>query len=691
MATYASLPMESLCDVLQFLPVSDIVGSVRRTCRRLRDASKSEMLWCFLLRSRGICNVTPLPDSSWSDLAKCLSFTQKGEPLTGAWRTLVSASGGELVTCQTTIDALRSSPSAVHSLSGRFVANRVIGIIPVMPSEALLCSAQKWLYMQGGIAGNTANVVAPLLNRDSQGIDMFDLFPCDALGARTVALHMYSGMAAWKSNPEVAAKLLFTMMHCCSTIVLLGERGRDVKEWISAVEQRLSHAAVTESQAYCTPSNTPNAFVVVQDGDCDSVLQALRRPRSQLAEWLCANCNEAKVVPSMEEAKCTNTYRIPGWINPLSTFPLSPLVTSQIVAACATGAAASMWTTEQTMASSFAPLVERAAAFYCSAMTTEMEDCCKPLLEGKTQMQHPIEAAELADLHDHFFFAALRSCAMQLGDICGTDVAAGVTLLESLKQLLTSTFRQMWRKNLDVSRDYCTCVFHEVFAPVRTRFINGDGFHEKKGLKRWYAAVCDKFSEYQLKAKGPRKFDVLWDLITLEVIPEVQQWSMDRPTHAYFRPSDVTQACLCLRQYTEELLTGFRRSQDEQLSQRQRSSAVYTSYVGCEWTAAAHSTAATTLRGMRVAASTWQHNCAVKSGMFGQDVNTEAMMHAMDSVRQGIIMNHVSEESSLRTRSAALAAQLEGTKRELCVVGHERLDNKGKFTKWVERLRQRFS
>jgi len=316
-----------------------------------------------------------------------------------------------------------------------------------------------------------------------------------------------------------------------------------------------------------------------------------------------------------------------------------------------------------------------------------------------------MESDELATTHEHFFFAILRTHALQLQPIVGNDHVAGLAALEILKRNINTTLRQLWRQNQETSRVYCAEVFDDIFAPVRSKFIQGDGLLTKGALKAWYTAVDDKIAEYHTKAKGPRKYDYLWDAITTQFIPEVISYSEHHPDSEHLHMSDVLLATTELKGRTEQQVMTFRTTQDAILQKVQRNGAIYTSFVGSDWAAFLRGDSVSSLRKLEGVALIWQKRCYQRWLEFHMnDVGIQAVLDTTRSSlsaeeqwnstfqanRNAQIRSAMHLEDDLRTQASKLMSSMstDSEKAKYAVVTQKR---DTPFAKTVQRLFQRFT
>eukprot|EP00667_Euglena_gracilis_P005243 EG_transcript_5273 len=235
-----------------------------------------------------------------------------------------------------------------------------------------------------------------------------------------------------------------------------------------------------------------------------------------------------------------------------------------------------------------------------------------PLPSARATLAIPLDVGELMRSHDHFLLTALQRFACEC-DRLGA-VHPQLTSPAALKAELAERFRELWRRNLEVSRQYCEEVFETCFSPLELRYSGllvdlppGDApagpaapdgpapaaapprgcaadtlppspLWDTKALKRFYACFLDIAEEYCMKAKGPRKYEVLAHKGNA-LLGRVQRAFRAAP-EARLRPEDVAQACECLMQEVQRMAADGIQRQDHMRAEQQRMASLHGKHLG---------------------------------------------------------------------------------------------------------------
>lgn len=510
--------------------------------------------------------------------------------------------------------------------------------------DDLAISLHKKIFSAMGVSytGDWNELCEALRPSSSTGADscpsiaMFDTMP--HMGPRRIVAQCLTPGNV-NEHPNATAKLTEVLFSTCSTVVFAAADAASLSNWLQTVSPHMS--LVASPNPFSTPDNTPNVVFMTKEPlpSLRAVIAPTPTPMAnpstlnssstagstrEAFSWILnrSNCVGEVVFDDQSCPLSLKTFYAPAWIAAECSLPIpAPTIARMLIAAGdADGGAnntATLWTRD-VVQSICAGQARQCTRFYEEAMRTEISDANRPTI-AFTNLPVPMDPAEIVSLQDHFFFASVRSYAMSVRHVCGSDTPMGMGLLEEFKKDISSCFRRLWTENIYTSRAYCTQLYDNIFYPVHEKY-NGEssnGFQDKKGLHQWFGAVTDKISEYVIKAKGPRSMDVLSERITTRTIGGLKNFCLQHPEHPFVRIEDVSLAGAEISQYCAKQLSNYHVQQDEVLSIKQRNSAVYTACLGTMWAAESIGEAIKYLSMLQPEYDTWAELLQLKREGFG--------------------------------------------------------------------------
>ena len=663
------LSNDALAIVLGNLDLADVTNS-RRVSKRFQNVADGDLTWSYLLRHRGIQGILPHPSRTWQDLARAINLHHVPDESScldkgATWLPFVRASqhGPGWAICEeskvlTETADWQAPPLLLNDHLGNATAS--IGIIPVDDCPETMIAIQGQLHEMMGLAPcmiearvNTVTSAPATL-----GLDVFNFFP--KYGAsRVMAVLLRQNLDQLEGEARRICNLFQLMMSTCSTVIFAGQSQEAVTRWQRLVVPTLDEAAAT---ATTTCEKVPNVLFMTRDGSGDVCDLLQNAPRAFLS-WMVNRTNTIGHTSfSMQGAISLKTYQLPTWINALANVrvPVSTVL-RMIVAGVHDTQWSSFWSLS-TMAHVCSAEEASAFSFYKLAMDTEIEEYKR---SGPSGSLMPLEAVDLVQMHDQFFYASLRRFSFSLGVACGDDTANGLQIPEGLKRLTSGYFRIQWRANIVHCREYCEDVFSKIIAPVYSEFFDGSAFGEKNSLRAWYVEMEAKIEEYQVKSRGMRRYDVLSELICGEVTSKMRAFCDAHPEHPYLHHDDAEAALVSLREIVNQLLQNATRTQDEQLSQMQRSSAMYTSSVGTQWVVQTLAEAASSVRTVRCDAELWdalrlmKRNTLIPPTEHDEPVELSSVLQQRQEDRLELIRQIRNAEHDARSRADRVSAQVD--------------------------------
>jgi hypothetical protein len=565
-------------------------------------------------------------------------------------------------------------------------STKMIGVVCVSQQPSVVIPVISGLLAAAEVVGVPHQLLPCPTGDQGLCLKFWDIAPTDNTGDRVSAVALCG--AVNDDNKLHAARLLASVINCCSTVVFAYENDAQMTEWFTCVGPSLPP---TGDVAFNTVNNTMDMIFAAQDES--SEFSPLSKPfivdgAAALRNWVVGATNDIvgipinDVVPRMCAAR---PYRLPGRIDPLVTVTFAPSYLLQMMISQPAN-----WDVE-IMKRIAQDHLDSCHAFYHQAMQTElMDQYRKSDPNGRAK---PISSEQLVTLHNHFFFAALRKFTILIEPLCGRDVSATTALLELMKRDVNNSLRTMWRQNQDLSRSFCTELFEKTFAPLKEKYLRGQGFQEgRRPLKVWFNAVRDKISEYNLKAVGPRQFDVLWDRVSelCHDTMEAVQSQIDSGAPLQVHVDDLKLACRELTHDAEKRLQTFRAEQDAILGRIQRDTAVYTSYVGNDWSATIYGHTVDTLRQMRSDVDLWSHRCVSRMRRV-RLLRDDDEVPNWTAVRSDAILRATENEGTTRMQALRLAVQLQDAKqcaKEFSVIPRQRSVSPPKVVQMYNHVRQ---
>ena len=709
------LPTDVMANVLQFIVPSQ-QRNVRLSCRRLNAECDGELLWCCLCSTAGIHRVIPQDGISWKSFAKRIGLTC-GAAGRGEWAPLVGYQSAETAAPTSLVDEASLPWRAVATTGREQVAS--VAIVSVGSTHRLQCAARDLVLQATMLADRSTTpynadiappsppcspsdrAASPRSGRSSpvpqQGfggklpgpaIEFFDICPLIDDDMKVTVMQLNEGPLGFMpsadgelmaSHYRHVARLVETLWSSCSTIIFLYDDEHKLRQWTDNVGSVIGSASADESM-FCSKKNTPNVFFATASKS-NGPIQSFAGFPVELRHWLANRSNrvESSTIDDLvtELVPSPKRYNVPGWIAPLVSPALQPCHLLRMTIAAATGTPASdLWGVER-MQQVISQQLNKVHQFYKGAMETEIEDRTK---KGTI----PMASEDIVVNHRHFFFAALRSYSMQLFAICGNDVAAGTQLLETLKRDINTTFRELWRNNSVICRQFCTKLYDQIFDPIEDQFVNRGGFDKKHSLKDWFAAIHTAIGQYRKMAQGPRQMEVLAERMAQHTIPRVLAYAAAQPIQTHLHIEDLVLATKEIKASTEKMMLHFRSVQDELMGKMQRETAIYTTVTGSEWTATLHGNCCQAMIQRRRAAEEWEFAWLERCEALQLDPYTgeggEEIL-PLPLLRSAAIQAAMAEEGQQRAATAKAAVDLAPSDalfvKDVSIVQHSRRTGSG--------------
>ena len=642
------------------------VRLLSKHCCRVGDG---DLTWSYLMFLYGLHGVVPHSPRTWRDVAQAInlhrfpSVDNSNANAHGAmWIPFIRAnddSPGWMTTEKASILSETAGYQALPRRLNKHFCNATasIGIIPVDDDVETLFAIQTQLNDIMGIE-IARNVVEEQIwtSGNTIGIDVFNIFPKYG-GSRVIAMLIRQRIELLEADARRICVLFQVLMETCSTVVFVGKSKSSIKRWQQLVGPTLQNV---EADNLATCEKVPNVLFLTENGSED-VCELLENTPLPFISWMINRTNTIGHTSfKTKGAISLKTYQLPAWINPLASvrIPASTLI-AMIARAAANNFEESLWSLNS-MIHVCAEEEKIAFDFYKLAMDTEIEELRRA---NEKNEPVPLEAVDLVQTHDHFFYASLRKFCFSLPVVCGDDVSTGLQIPESLKRSISGYFRILWRQNIVHCREFCQNVFHSVIEPVYAEFFEGNGFNNKNGLRQWYNAVEEKIKIYNKESRGMRRFDVLSELIIGELSEKMRDFCDRNPVHPFLHVADAEAALVSLREDITLTLQNFTRQQDEKLSRMQRSSALYTSSVGTQWIVQTLSDAEEHISSLHCDAELWDSLRVMKSESLlpisRDGVNFSNTLKERHALRLQKIWQLRNSENEARGRADRVSSQLD--------------------------------
>lgn len=434
-----------------------------------------------------------------------------------------------------------------------------------------------------------------------------------------------------RSNPSAVGKLLEAMMNTCSSIQFVGPDQSTIAQFCSWYGSMLP---TVPAAPFSTGANTPSVAFTISSPSSTAppmeLSQFIPQNSEEMNSWIFnRTCSVGTgYLDHKNLFSLAKPLHCPSWVNPAVTSAICPATILRMIQSSlneASGDAASSppsssWSVS-VMRFHCDPEERRIRSFYENAIRTEFDHHTRPDLETAylAEIPTPMDPLLMVEAHNLYFYAAIRKYGYALPVICGRDCQGGMKLLEVLKRNVSDVFRTFWRRNNEFSRAQCHAVFNHTFGPVASKFYDIEHSPllfdaKRRGLKQWYTAIGDKIMEYELKAKGLRKFDILSEELNDRVFPQFLQFiqqnnanvSRDRIcTHE----EDAQRAIADLRQMVIERTAAYDKNTNGTLNTSQHESALYTAAMSNELASLQSKSAVEYLKSIEEDADAWEQAC----------------------------------------------------------------------------------
>lgn len=509
------------------------------------------------------------------------------------------------------------------------------------------------------------DLVAKPATESVASIEVFNAAPhCGRDGShRMVFLLRVTNEA--RSNPAAVSKLLEAMLNTCSSIQFVGPDQDTISQFCGWYGSSLP---LVPAAPFSTGANTPSVAFTISAPSVSAppIDLSLFIPHNseQMNSWIFnRTCSVGTgFLDHKNLFSLAKPLHCPSWINPAVTAAICPATIVQmiksslqlpVVAAAAAAedpANASAWSTT-VMRFHCDPEERRIRAFYENAIRTEFDHHTRP--DANTaylaDIPTPMDPLLMVEAHNLYFYAAIRKYGYALPVICGRHCAGGMKLLEVLKRNVSDVFRTFWRRNNEFSRTQCHAVFDHTFGPVAAKFYDIEQSPllldaKRRGLKQWYTAIGDKIMEYDLKAKGLRKYDILSEELNDRVFPQLLQFLHESNANVpaeriCTHEEDAKRAIADLRQIVIDRTAADSKVTDGTLNKSQHESALYTAAMSNELASLQSKSAISFLQSIEEDADAWEQACLWR-------IRTLTIAPKNNAARAGAGAAHASSASS---------------------------------------------
>jgi hypothetical protein len=432
-----------------------------------------------------------------------------------------------------------------------------------------------------------------------------------------------------RANPTAVGLLLQAMMNTCSSIQFVGPDQATISQFCGWYGSTLP---TVPAAPFSTGANTPSvAFTISSPSSCSPPMelsQFIPQNSDEMNSWIFnRTCSVGTgYLDHKNLFSLAKPLHCPSWVNPAVTATISPATILQMIKSFVTppplggDALLSPWEVS-VMRFHCDPEERRIRSFYENAIRTEFDHHTRPDSETAylAEIPTPMDPLLMVEAHNLYFYAAIRKYGYALPVICGRDCQGGMKLLEVLKRNVSDVFRTFWRRNNEFSRNQCHAVFNNAFGPIASKFYDIEHSPllfdaKRRGLKQWYTAIGDKIMEYELKAKGLRKFDILSEELNDRVFPQllqfVQQNNANVPRERICtHEEDAQRAIADLRQIVIDRTAAYDKGTNGTLNTSQHESALYTAAMSNELASLQSKSAVEYLKSIEEDADAWEQAC----------------------------------------------------------------------------------
>eukprot|EP01061_Rhynchopus_euleeides_P033063 TRINITY_DN5519_c0_g1_i3.p1 TRINITY_DN5519_c0_g1~~TRINITY_DN5519_c0_g1_i3.p1 ORF type:complete len:862 (+),score=366.48 TRINITY_DN5519_c0_g1_i3:50-2587(+) len=253
--------------------------------------------------------------------------------------------------------------------------------------------------------------------------------------------------------------------------------------------------------------------------------------------------------------------------------------------------------------------------FYKEAVTVELDNASKVVddmahrgqtSEPPADVAAPLWAIEIIQYHEQHFFTACRRLMMSAAE-AGVAAPLAVRHFEVLKNKISEQFLTAWCVNQRRSKEFCKATFSMVFkvfadkylapeeqdapAPAGEEAGEVDQKTATKVLKRFYQTFMDLLDEYEIKAIGTRRGDVMLSQ-TKDLLQRIQDSAANSssatPSHPIralggMRLSDLSLAVSDINAEVMRRVQGLTKEMETSRNELQKTCALYTKLLGMQF------------------------------------------------------------------------------------------------------------
>ena len=244
--------------------------------------------------------------------------------------------------------------------------------------------------------------------------------------------------------------------------------------------------------------------------------------------------------------------------------------------------------------------------FYMDAMLVELDNAPKEVdamahlgqtSEPPANVSAPLWASSLIQHHEQHFFSTCRRLMLRTAE-AGVDTPIAMKYFESLKNKISDRFLTAWCVNQKRSKTFCKATFELCFQSLSDKYLSDsttvaiDADSEKgnksASLKKFHQTFMDLLDEYEIKAIGTRRGDVMLTQ-TKDLLQRIQDKAASTgndsaPLAAFggMRLSDLSLAVADINSEVTKRVLNVTSEMEISRSELQKTCALYTKLLGMQ-------------------------------------------------------------------------------------------------------------